>query len=152
MMSILIVYDKYQMSYFHAVHTELTWMYKQVAEHCGRTEISDPCVEAFILDISVMSHSCAFSLNKRSFRVPGGAVEDQIPAARPKSVRGNWPLWPPGGLPWPPAVKYLSLSLWSTKTQFRPQLRPSLNFARSKSLKYQSWKIKIGRGTGQVFN
>ena len=23
-------------------------------------------------------------------------VEESIPAAGPKSVRGNWPLWPPG--------------------------------------------------------
>ena len=33
-------------------------------------------------------------------------LEESIPAAGPKSVRGSWPMWPPGSLPWPPAFKY----------------------------------------------
>ena len=52
-----------------------------------------------------------FSLNKRRFRGPGGVVRGLDFVTGPKSVRGNWPLWPPGippwhpgGLPWPPVA------------------------------------------------
>ena len=33
-----------------------------------------------------------------TYGVLGVLVEDSIWDARPKSVRGNWPLWRPGGL------------------------------------------------------
>ena len=39
--------------------------------------------------------------------VLGVLVEDSMWGAGPKSVRGNWPLWPPGGLsglPCPPVA------------------------------------------------
>ena len=32
-------------------------------------------------------------------------LEDQFLATGQKSVRGNWPLWPPGGLPQPSKLK-----------------------------------------------
>ena len=41
-----------------------------------------------------------YSINKRSFRVPGGGGGGFGPG--PKSVLGNWPPLPPGGLLWPP--------------------------------------------------
>ena len=43
-----------------------------------------------------------YSPNKCSFRSPGGVGGGLDCVTRPRSVRGNWPLWPPGGLPWPP--------------------------------------------------
>ena len=43
-----------------------------------------------------------FSSNKRRFGGPGGVVREIDSLTRPKSVRGNWPLWSPvfsGGAP-----------------------------------------------------
>ena len=51
------------------------------------------------------------SPNKLSFRGPGGVGRGLDSVGRPKSVRGNWPLWSPvvsRGLPWSPVV-YLCL-------------------------------------------
>ena len=41
------------------------------------------------------------SPNKRSFKGPGGDGRRQGSLGAPRPVRGNWPLWPPGGVPWP---------------------------------------------------
>ena len=35
---------------------------------------------------------------------PGGVGEELVSVTAPKSVRGNWPLWSPEGLPWPPVA------------------------------------------------
>ena len=59
-----------------------------------------------------------YSPNRRSFRGHGGFVRGLDSASGPKSVHGNWPLWPPGasrglqgasrGLSWYPVfVAYL---------------------------------------------
>ena len=42
------------------------------------------------------------SPNKRSFRGPGGVGRRLDSRSGTETVRGNWPRWPPGGLPWPP--------------------------------------------------
>ena len=46
-----------------------------------------------------------YSPDRLRFRVSGGVGRGLDSVTGPKSVRGNWPLWPPGvsrGLPWPP--------------------------------------------------
>ena len=40
-----------------------------------------------------------FSPNKRSFMGPGGVVRGLDSLTVPTSVRGNWPVWSPGGPP-----------------------------------------------------
>ena len=52
------------------------------------------------LFIYLSSHSP----NKRSFRGPNGVVRGLGFVNGPRSVRGSWPLWPPGLPTWPPVA------------------------------------------------
>ena len=42
----------------------------------------------------------SYSPNQCSFRSPGGVGRGLHSIGAPKPMRGNWPLWPSGVLPW----------------------------------------------------